>query len=615
MSAVDLWPVFLRPWWLLGLLSLPLIAWWWHARARRQSVWRQTVDAHLLPHLLQGETGMRSQRGLWLGLAAAALAWVAMAGPSWRESPQPLWQTRAPLVIALNLSSAALANDLPPSRLLQARAKIARLLEARSGGQVGLVAYAEDAFTVAPLTDDTANVALFLDALSPDIMPVDGDDAARAIEWSQRLLAQAGFSRGDILLLTHGADADAQRAAAAAARSGYRVSVLGLGNALGSAYRQRDGSLAHTQLDADALRALAQAGNGRFAALARDDADLRALRVLDPASAETAAAQGEKRAVRLDQGYWLLPPLLLLALFAFRRGGVLAALVLACWLPLAPLPAQAQTPSSPSPAVTPTQAPQGGWWRRADQQAYAHAQLGRDAYRKGDFAAAAQAYARVPGAEGAYNLGNALARQGQYQQAIDAYDRALRQAPDMADAKANREIVRRQLQRKPPPGQRQQQNQNQQPQPDRQKQQNPGQSGPQGQRQNSQPQQGQNPDSPPSQAPQTPQPQTPKQADAPQPQPPSGTTPQSQEPATDPAAQAKADAAQRERMQRELAKQKAAQAPAAQTAQGQTNETAEERERRIATEAWIKRVPDDPGGLLRAKFQLEYERRRERGER
>ena len=43
-------------------------------------------------------------------------------------------------------------------------------------------------------------------------------------------------------------------------------------------------------------------------------------------------------------------------------------------------------------------------------------------------------------------------------------------------------------------------------------------------------------------------------------------------------------------------------------------ETAAQRERRIANEAWLKRVPDDPGGLLRAKFRIEYERRQMRGQ-
>ena len=42
-------------------------------------------------------------------------------------------------------------------------------------------------------------------------------------------------------------------------------------------------------------------------------------------------------------------------------------------------------------------------------------------------------------------------------------------------------------------------------------------------------------------------------------------------------------------------------------------ETPAERERRLATDAWLKRIPDDPGGLLRAKFRLEYERRQRQG--
>ena len=39
----------------------------------------------------------------------------------------------------------------------------------------------------------------------------------------------------------------------------------------------------------------------------------------------------------------------------------------------------------------------------------------------------------------------------------------------------------------------------------------------------------------------------------------------------------------------------------------------DERERREAAEAWLRRIPDDPGGLLRARFRLEHERRRRQG--
>ena len=109
-------------------------------------------------------------------------------------------------------------------------------------------------------------------------------------------------------------------------------------------------------------------------------------------------------------------------------------------------------------------------WKRPDQQAVQALQQGKPkqaqklardpawrgaaAYRAGDYAAAADALAAVPGADAAYNLGNTLARQGKYQQAIKAYDHALKLAPDHADAKANRQSVQdwlRQQKSKQPP--------------------------------------------------------------------------------------------------------------------------------------------------------------------
>jgi Ca-activated chloride channel family protein len=572
---------FLRPWWLLALFALPLLVWAWRARQRRRSGWRDVVDPHLLPHLLEGEGG-RDARAPWLALIVLALTVLALAGPSWRQRDQPLWQTRAPLVVALDLSSAILANDLPPSRLLQARAKVASLLKERAGGQVGLVAYADEAYTVAPLTDDAANVALFLDALSPDVMPVDGSHAADAISKSASLLKQAGFTEGDILLLTNAADGDAKSAAANAARAGYRVSVLGLGTATGAAYRRPDGGIGHSALDAASLRALASAGNGRYAAADAGDGDLRSLGVLDPQQAGAMAAQGKKSTVGIDGGFWLLPPLQQLSLLLFRRGGAFAV-VLACAFALPALPAHAAD-GLPS---------DGTLWKRADQQAHSRMQQGADAYRKGDYAGAAKSYGGVADAQGQYNYGNALAKQGDYEQAIAAYDRALKLDPGMADAIANRKAVEAALKRKPPQGDKQQQQQNRQP--GQQGQPNPGQDG------QGDPQQRDGKPRQPSSQSQSKS----KQQDSQQ------QNPRQQPKPEDAQAQQRADAAQRQRMQQALQRKAKAGQPESQPREHP--ETEAERERRIASEAWLRRVPDDPGGLLRAKFRLEYQRRHGQG--
>src|SRR5690606_9241748 len=141
-----------RPQLLWALLALPLILLWSWRRRRDRRRWQRVVDAHLLPHLLvAGSGGARSVP--WALLLGWTLAVLALAGPGWRQQAQPLLQPQSPLVLVLDLSTRITTTDLPPSRLLQARAKLASLLRQREGGQVALVVYADDAYTVAPLTD------------------------------------------------------------------------------------------------------------------------------------------------------------------------------------------------------------------------------------------------------------------------------------------------------------------------------------------------------------------------------------------------------------------------------------------------------------------------------
>lgn len=231
-----------------------------------------------------------------------------------------------------------------------------------------------------------------------------------------------------------------------------------------------------------------------------------------------------------------------------------------------------------------------GLWRRPDQLAHARTQDGIAAYRAKEYDEAIATFAGIDSADGQYNLGNALAKAGRYDEAIAAYDRALRQQPKMADAIANRVAVEAARKRKPPPGK--------QPQPNGKDSGKQGQQAPQPGGEQGPPQGGGQ--SPPPRTPSTPaQPPTPAQQ---QPQP-------VQSP--DARQQAAADAAQRQSINEALRKQHAQRGEPA-PARAKPAETAEQRERRVANQAQLQRVPDDPGGLLRARFRLEHERRQGR---
>lgn len=67
--------------------------------------------------------------------------------------------------------------------------------------------------------------------------------------------------------------------------------------------------------------------------------------------------------------------------------------------------------------------------------------IGVAQYRNGDFEMAAKTFARVPGADGAFNQGNAWLMHGKYDAAIASYDRALGFRPGWKDAEENRSLA------------------------------------------------------------------------------------------------------------------------------------------------------------------------------
>ena len=615
---------FLRPWWLLALALLPLA---WIAMRHSRSdggAWRAMVDAHLLPFLLDGTTERARSGGVWLATAVWLLACIALAGPSWERETLPLYRNEAARVLAIELAPTMLAADLKPTRLERARYKINDILVASRDMQTALIGYAGDAFVAAPLTDDINTVRNLVDALDPAVMPVVGNATDRAIEEAQRLVEQAGLKSGELIVLADSAGPRAMAAARAAHAKGLTISVLGVGTTTGAPVplpqggflQDANGGIVLPRLDESGLRALAAAGGGRYVTLSADRADIDAL--LAGATAQTGSAPSdEKGAVSdrfRDRGPWFVLALLPLALFAFRRGWlVVLALV------LVPMP-KAQAFSF------------ADLWQRPDQQAAAALaagdaaraqQLARDpalrgsaAYRAGEFDAANEAYAQSEGIDAQYNSGNALAKLGKYEDALAAYDRALAVNPDMEDAKANRQAVEEWLKREQSKKDDKQEGENKDDknkdadnQGEQQKndgEQKPGDSSEQ-QKSDAQHDSEQQKD-----------PSAGEQEDQQSGQPSDKADDDQQNAEGKDAQEQASDASERERQQQALSKQidqeldkPPGEPPQQQAALSPAEESA--REQQQALNQWLQRVPDDPGGLLRRKFQLEYERRQRGG--
>jgi len=319
---------FLRPEWLAAIPAWLALVMWVRKSLRIDSSWTRICDPLLAPYVVDGGAGRRTVLFHALAATAGVLALLALAGPVWRELPQPVFRGKSALVIALDVSESMEVSDVAPNRLVRAQHKIVDLLGRRVDGQTALVAYSGDAFAVTPLTDDTRTIEALLSSVTPDIMPSPGSRTDRAIDRARELLQQAGAPRGRVLLVADGAGgADLDGAVERLNEAGYTLSVIGVGTPEGAPIpegggfvKNRQGNVVLSRLDESALAALARKGGGAYARCRLDGADLR--KVLAPRTrAEDDAVRSALKTDRWrEEGPWLLPLLMVLVLPLFRRG-------------------------------------------------------------------------------------------------------------------------------------------------------------------------------------------------------------------------------------------------------------------------------------------------------
>ncbi|MCH7503116.1 MAG: VWA domain-containing protein [Proteobacteria bacterium] len=578
---------WLRPEWLWAIPAVIATA---VLLARRQlgpGNWQRVVAPALLPFVLSDASGGRADRRWWLLGIGGVIAVLSLAGPAWQRVEQPVFRSDQALVVALDLSRSMDAQDVSPSRMVRARLKILDLLERRGSGQTALVVYSGNAFTVTPLTTDANTIAALVNSLSTDIMPSRGSYPVAAINKGRKLLEQAGAGFGEVLLITDGGSSPAaERAARDLKNSGYTLSVLGVGTSHGAPIPRlaggfvtdRSGNIAVPKLEERSLRALAAAGGGQYATLTPDGRDLDLL-LSGEVGSRAATDESQVSDQWREEGPWLAFLLLPFAALAFRRGWLLVVAIAV--LPMTE-PAQASVWDDI-------------WWT-TDQQGQRELEQGHALraaelfensewqavaqYDAGDYASSAAQFAQRGDVRNLYNLGNALARQGEFESAIDAFEQVLDIAADDVDAEYNRDLLQQMLEQQ------------------RSQQQNEGDQG-----QDSSDQSG---------------------GDSEQ----SDGDSSSEQPGADGTSQSDSDAAGRvasqsedqqaiqedlDALQQELerAREKAGQEGNESTQQlsdAELDALRREQEQQQALEQWLRRIPNDPGGLLRNKFRYQYQR-------
>ena len=440
---------FLRAGWIVLIPIAILLIFFFKRRMLTIGNWEKLIDKRLLPYVMSRRQLSDNQYKWWLISLVSVLSIIALAGPTWERIEQPSFRTDQSLVIALDLSRSMNAQDITPSRLTRAKLKILDILERRQGAQVALIVYSANAFTVTPLTSDTDTITALINSIDTSIMPSRGSYPALAIDKGLQLLNQASVSNGEIILVTDGGiTSDSFSSAQKLRDEGYRLSALGIGSMNGAPIPKETGGfitdntgqITISRLEVDDLKDLVEIGGGNYTSITSNDQDIDTL-----LSEVYSAVRESDDSVTTDQwkefGPWLLIIAVPFGSLLFRKGWVFVFL-----LTIIPIDNSVYALDWNDLWKTRDQqakeAMESGDYNKAIELFEDSEWLAAAHYRAGNYRQSANGYNNNSNIDHLYNHANSLAKIGQFEEAIENYEKVIAEEPNAEDALYNLNLLK-----------------------------------------------------------------------------------------------------------------------------------------------------------------------------
>ena len=313
---------------LFGLLLVPaLAAFFWRAlRARRKALAR-FGDLDLVRKLsLTVSSRGRLAKGVLLLVSVAFLV-LSLARPQFGTRVETVRSQGQDVMVALDVSLSMLAEDVSPNRPERARLEIMRILQRLEGDRIGLVAFAGNAFVQAPLTVDYGAAAMFLNAMEPGLIPLQGTNLGEALTVALDAFEEGTRDHRVLLIVTDGEDHEGEidSAVERAVQAGVQIHTVGIGSLEGVPIpeideagvrngfkRDAEGNVVTTRLDDATLQRISLATGGEYFPVAGPGTNL------DPLLDEITGADGRELEARevtqFDEQFQILLGMALLLL-------------------------------------------------------------------------------------------------------------------------------------------------------------------------------------------------------------------------------------------------------------------------------------------------------------
>lgn len=294
---------FLRPEYLLFLVPVWVLVWWLLKQQSDDKKWKDVIDAKLLKHLLvQPKQNASKVSPPWHLAIVLTLLTVAISGPSWKLKESPFTKDDTKIAFLISVKESMLTTDIQPDRLQRTTIKVTDLLESRADTQSALIAYSGTAHLVLPSTKDHSIIRTFAQSLSPDIMPLVGDNIADALLLAKKELKVKGST---IIVLTDSVSPSTVK--------------LALEKGFGDTFNVVLWQIASNELsNENDFKKAASLLNAQYVKHTRDSSDVNHVSSLIDKNFKSA--QQNDSSQYEDSGYMLIPIIFLLLVLWARQG-------------------------------------------------------------------------------------------------------------------------------------------------------------------------------------------------------------------------------------------------------------------------------------------------------
>ena len=218
--------------WVLGLLAIVPLTYWLGARGERRTGALRFSALDMARQAGNGISVWLPRVPALLGAVGVTAVIVALARPQTGITSETLLTEGIDIIMVMDVSSSMLAEDLEPNRLQAAKGVAADFVGGRRNDRIGLVAFAGEAFTQAPLTLDYSVVQSLIGELQVGIIE-DGTAVGMGLGTAVKRLQASDAESKVVILLTDGRSNRGEIGPVTAARMaqalGVRVYTVGVG--------------------------------------------------------------------------------------------------------------------------------------------------------------------------------------------------------------------------------------------------------------------------------------------------------------------------------------------------------------------------------------------------